>query len=112
MHLQKAFEQIDSDNSGTISVDELGTALRQFGVYDDAQELLASADKNQVCVCMCVCVCNDAQELLASADKNQVCVYVCVCVYDDAQELLASADRNQVCVCVCVQRCLRAAGQC
>jgi len=25
-------------------------------VYDDAQELLASADKNQVCVCVCVCV--------------------------------------------------------
>lgn len=47
LHLQKAFEQIDTDNSGQISIDELSHALKAFGVYDNAQELLASADKNK-----------------------------------------------------------------
>lgn len=45
---QKAFEQLDQDKSGTITVDELSIALKQFGVFESAQELLASADKNQV----------------------------------------------------------------
>lgn len=45
--LQKAFKQLDKDGSGTISVDELADALRKFGIYDDAKELLASADANQ-----------------------------------------------------------------
>lgn len=44
--LQKAFKQLDKDGSGTISTEELGDALRQFGIYDDARELLASADSN------------------------------------------------------------------
>ncbi|GBF87688.1 calcium-dependent kinase [Raphidocelis subcapitata] len=45
--LQKAFKQLDRDGSGTISLDELSDALRRFGIYDDAKELLASADTNQ-----------------------------------------------------------------
>ncbi len=44
--LQKAFSQLDKDGSGTISVQELSAALKQFGVYDDAAALLATADKN------------------------------------------------------------------
>lgn len=44
--MQKAFMQLDRDKSGTISIDELSAALRQFGVYDDAATLLATADKN------------------------------------------------------------------
>uniref|UniRef100_A0A7S0RNC7 Calcium-dependent protein kinase n=1 Tax=Chlamydomonas leiostraca TaxID=1034604 RepID=A0A7S0RNC7_9CHLO len=44
--LQKTFMQLDRDGSGTISIDELSAALRQFGVYDDAATLLATADKN------------------------------------------------------------------
>ncbi len=44
--LQKAFAQLDRDGSGTISVDELRHALKQFGVYDDAAQLLSIADKN------------------------------------------------------------------
>lgn len=44
----QAFEQIDVDKSGTISVDELSVALKQFKVFDDAQALLATADKNNV----------------------------------------------------------------
>lgn len=38
--------QLDKDASGTISLDELSQALQQFGVYDDAKALLASADTN------------------------------------------------------------------
>ncbi|KAF5832485.1 hypothetical protein DUNSADRAFT_11607 [Dunaliella salina] len=45
--LQKAFEDIDRDGSGQISVDELSESLKKFGVYDNAAELLASADKNK-----------------------------------------------------------------
>jgi len=45
--LQKAFKQLDKDGSGTISIDELSDALKQFGIYDDARELLESADSNQ-----------------------------------------------------------------
>lgn len=48
MQLQKAFEEIDKDGSGSISVDELAVALKNFNVVDNAQELLASADKNKV----------------------------------------------------------------
>ncbi|GFH06437.1 uncharacterized protein HaLaN_01068, partial [Haematococcus lacustris] len=44
--LQQAFQQLDVDKSGTISIEELSTALKQFGVYDDAAKLLATADKN------------------------------------------------------------------
>lgn len=44
--LLKAFKQIDEDNSGTISVSELADSLKKFGIYDDAKELLASADTN------------------------------------------------------------------
>jgi len=44
--LQKAFRQMDKDGSGTISVSELSEALRKFGIYDDAKEMLASADTN------------------------------------------------------------------
>ena len=44
--LQKAFKQLDKDGSGTITVDELAVALKQFGIYDDAKELLVSADQN------------------------------------------------------------------
>ncbi|KAI8473389.1 MAG: kinase-like domain-containing protein [Monoraphidium minutum] len=45
--LQRAFKALDKDGSGTICIEELGAALRQFGIYDDAKELLASADANQ-----------------------------------------------------------------
>ena len=34
------------DGSGTISIDELSDALRRFGIYDDAKDLLAQADTN------------------------------------------------------------------
>lgn len=44
--LQKAFKQLDKDGSGTISMDELTEACRHFGIYDDAKELLQSADTN------------------------------------------------------------------
>lgn len=44
--LQQAFKQIDKDGSGTISVVELESELKRFGIYDDARELLASADTN------------------------------------------------------------------
>lgn len=44
--LQKAFKQLDKDGSGTISLEELADALRTFGIYDDAKDLLASADTN------------------------------------------------------------------
>jgi hypothetical protein len=44
----QAFKQLDKDGSGTISLDELAEALRRFGIYDDAKELLASADENDV----------------------------------------------------------------
>ncbi len=44
--LQKAFSQLDKDGSGTISVQELAASLKQFGVYDDASALLATADAN------------------------------------------------------------------
>eukprot|EP00878_Enallax_costatus_P019301 GHUV01020361.1.p1 GENE.GHUV01020361.1~~GHUV01020361.1.p1 ORF type:complete len:411 (+),score=150.67 GHUV01020361.1:34-1233(+) len=44
--LQKAFKQLDVDGSGTISIEELSDALRQFGIYDDAKDLLAQADTN------------------------------------------------------------------
>ncbi|KAL6752945.1 kinase-like domain-containing protein [Haematococcus lacustris] len=44
--LQQAFQQLDVDKSGSISIEELSTALKQFGVYDDAAKLLATADKN------------------------------------------------------------------
>ena len=44
--LQKAFAQLDRDGSGSISVEELSIALKQFGVFDDAAVLLATADKN------------------------------------------------------------------
>lgn len=44
--LQRAFKQLDKDGSGTITIEELSEALRQFGIYDDAKELLASADTN------------------------------------------------------------------
>jgi calcium-dependent protein kinase len=42
----QAFKQLDKDSSGTITIEELSEALRQFGIYDDAKELLASADTN------------------------------------------------------------------
>lgn len=41
-----ACRQIDTDDSGTISVSELGDALKRFGIYDSAADMLASADKN------------------------------------------------------------------
>lgn len=44
--LQKSFQQLDKDGSGTITIDELGDALKMFGIYDDAKELLQTADKN------------------------------------------------------------------
>ncbi|PNH07749.1 Calcium-dependent protein kinase 17 [Tetrabaena socialis] len=44
--LQTAFKQIDKDGSGTISVAELEQELKKFGIYDDAKELLATADTN------------------------------------------------------------------
>lgn len=44
--LQKAFKQLDKDGSGTISIDELAEACRHFGIYDDAKDLLQSADTN------------------------------------------------------------------
>lgn len=44
----QAFKALDKDGSGTISLEELGDALRKFGIYDDAKELLAEADANQV----------------------------------------------------------------
>lgn len=44
--LQKAFATMDKDGNGTISLEELSVALKQFGIYDDAKELLASADSN------------------------------------------------------------------
>eukprot|EP00879_Flechtneria_rotunda_P004238 GHRR01004486.1.p1 GENE.GHRR01004486.1~~GHRR01004486.1.p1 ORF type:complete len:457 (+),score=158.20 GHRR01004486.1:244-1614(+) len=44
--LQKAFKQLDKDGSGTISIEELEEALRHFGIYDNAKDLLASADTN------------------------------------------------------------------
>nr|QBB20011.1 putative calcium dependent protein kinase [Ettlia sp. YC001] len=44
--LQKAFKQLDKDGSGTISIDELSDALRRFGIYDDAKDLLSQADTN------------------------------------------------------------------
>ncbi|GFR51827.1 hypothetical protein Agub_g14290 [Astrephomene gubernaculifera] len=44
--LQTAFKQIDKDGSGTISVAELEVELKKFGIYDDAKELLATADTN------------------------------------------------------------------
>jgi calcium-dependent protein kinase len=44
--LQKSFQQLDKDGSGTISIDELADALKTFGIYDDAKELLETADKN------------------------------------------------------------------
>lgn len=34
------------DGSGTISIDELSDALRRFGIYDNAKDLLATADSN------------------------------------------------------------------
>jgi calcium-dependent protein kinase len=42
----QAFKQLDKDGSGTISLEELAEALRTFGIYDDAKDLLASADTN------------------------------------------------------------------
>lgn len=45
--LQKAFRQMDKDQSGSITIDELSDALRKFGIYDDAKELLANADMNK-----------------------------------------------------------------
>lgn len=42
----QAFKQIDKDGSGTISVSELEQELKKFGIYDDAKELLATADTN------------------------------------------------------------------
>jgi hypothetical protein len=42
----QAFKQIDKDGSGTISVAELEGELKKFGIYDDAKELLSSADTN------------------------------------------------------------------
>jgi hypothetical protein len=42
----QAFKQLDKDGSGTITIEELSEALRVFGIYDDAKELLASADTN------------------------------------------------------------------
>eukprot|EP00882_Tetradesmus_deserticola_P022169 GHRQ01024059.1.p2 GENE.GHRQ01024059.1~~GHRQ01024059.1.p2 ORF type:complete len:207 (+),score=108.21 GHRQ01024059.1:713-1333(+) len=44
--LQKAFKQLDKDGSGTITIEELSESLRVFGIYDDAKELLATADTN------------------------------------------------------------------
>lgn len=44
--LEKAFRQIDTDGSGTISIEELGEALKKFGIFDDARDLLAGADTN------------------------------------------------------------------
>lgn len=44
----KAFKNLDKDGSGSISVDELSGALKQFGIYDDAAKLLDSADKDKV----------------------------------------------------------------
>jgi hypothetical protein len=44
--LLQAFKQLDKDGSGTISIEELAEALRKFGIYDNARELLATADKN------------------------------------------------------------------
>lgn len=47
LHLPpQAFKQLDKDASGTITIEELSEALRVFGIYDDAKELLASADTN------------------------------------------------------------------
>ncbi|GBF87955.1 calcium-dependent kinase [Raphidocelis subcapitata] len=45
--LVKAFQDLDQDGSGTIGPEELEEALRRFGIYDDAKELIASADTNQ-----------------------------------------------------------------
>lgn len=42
----QAFKQLDKDGSGTITIEELADALRQFGIYDDAKALLATADTN------------------------------------------------------------------
>lgn len=44
--MQNAFKSIDHDGSGTISVVELSDELKKFGIYDDAKELLTSADTN------------------------------------------------------------------
>lgn len=44
--LQKAFKQLDTDDSGTISSDELAAMLKQFGIFEDAKDMLASADTN------------------------------------------------------------------
>lgn len=43
----QAFKQLDKDGSGTITIDELQDALKKFGIFDDAKELLAVADTNQ-----------------------------------------------------------------
>ncbi|KIY95244.1 hypothetical protein MNEG_12717 [Monoraphidium neglectum] len=45
--LQRAFKALDKDGSGSISIDELGEALRGFGIFDDAKALLAGADTNK-----------------------------------------------------------------
>ncbi len=44
----KAFKDLDKDGSGAISADELGAALQRFGIADDAESLLASADSDNV----------------------------------------------------------------
>lgn len=38
--------ELDKDGSGTISIDELGEALKRFGIFDDAKKLLETADTN------------------------------------------------------------------
>ncbi|XP_044504911.1 calcium-dependent protein kinase 33-like [Mangifera indica] len=45
-HLYKAFQHFDKDNSGFITVDELGSAMKEYGIGDDAtiKEIISEVD--------------------------------------------------------------------
>ncbi|CAM8988198.1 unnamed protein product [Rhodiola kirilowii] len=47
-HLYKAFQRLDTDNSGFITRDELETALKKYGMWDEAstREMMKKADTN------------------------------------------------------------------
>jgi hypothetical protein len=106
----QSFRAFDKNHSGTISMNELTTVMRNFG-----ESLSVSHKKPWSCVCVCVCVCVLACVRVCTCVCLRACVCVCtcvclracVCVYVCVRACV-SKSRTAACVCdgVCVRACI------